>query len=138
MRKSIFNSVLKCYRSSSLSLLSMYFALNQCMQFDWLCVQDVWHCEICNRKPGRGFGACYSIFCNIMFTIWCLCIYSFTCRGALSCMVIMVSHDQAWFSFSPSERLILQLPTHSIIFHSTLFCMIYQRQLLRYCPDSSK
>ena len=18
--------------------------------------QDVWHCEICNRKPGRGFG----------------------------------------------------------------------------------
>jgi len=19
-------------------------------------LQDVWHCEICNRKPGRGFG----------------------------------------------------------------------------------
>ncbi|KAF2296602.1 hypothetical protein GH714_000492 [Hevea brasiliensis] len=21
--------------------------------------QDIWHCEICNRKPGRGFGKCF-------------------------------------------------------------------------------
>ncbi|GAY58520.1 hypothetical protein CUMW_187600 [Citrus unshiu] len=25
--------------------------------------QDVWHCEICNRKPGRGFGICSWEFC---------------------------------------------------------------------------
>ena len=24
-------------------------------------LQDVWHCEICNRKPGRGFG----MFCLV-------------------------------------------------------------------------
>ncbi|KAK4773281.1 hypothetical protein SAY87_028300 [Trapa incisa] len=24
--------------------------------------QDVWHCDICNRKPGRGFEATYEVF----------------------------------------------------------------------------
>ena len=27
-----------------------------------LLLQDVWHCEICNRKPGRGFGKHHFLF----------------------------------------------------------------------------
>jgi hypothetical protein len=28
-------------------------------------VQDVWHCEICNRKPGRGFGKHHLYLANL-------------------------------------------------------------------------
>jgi hypothetical protein len=35
-------------------------------------LQDVWHCEICNRKPGRGFGMlCYFVLvCLVMVCIF--------------------------------------------------------------------
>ena len=29
-------------------------------------LQDVWHCEICNRKPGRGFGKHHLILCILL------------------------------------------------------------------------
>lgn len=40
-------------------------------------MQDVWHCEICNRKPGRGFGAFPSMFSSILFLL--LGISAVTC-----------------------------------------------------------
>jgi len=37
--------------------------------------QDVWHCEICNRKPGRGFGKfsflrLFFLYIPVQSTFW--------------------------------------------------------------------
>jgi hypothetical protein len=37
-------------------------------------LQDVWHCEICNRKPGRGFGEHHLSFC-IFLSSTCFYFY---------------------------------------------------------------
>lgn len=38
-------------------------------------LQDVWHCEICNRKPGRGFGKfwflrLFFLYIPVQSTFW--------------------------------------------------------------------
>jgi hypothetical protein len=47
---------------------------NICFSLTWnfKYFQDGWHCEICNHKPGRGFGKCHFfefLFCNSLFRL---------------------------------------------------------------------
>lgn len=39
-----------------------YFYQSQCMESVFILMQDVWHCEICNKKPGRGFGESLAVY----------------------------------------------------------------------------
>ena len=45
--------------------------------------QDAWHCEICSRKPGRGFGMhtyalSFLVLLYISVGFWNGCLPSFT------------------------------------------------------------
>jgi hypothetical protein len=43
-----------------------------------LLFQDVWHCEICNRKPGRGFGKLHSLVsCSLIASCFILIMHCF-------------------------------------------------------------
>ncbi|KAK6131505.1 hypothetical protein DH2020_034754 [Rehmannia glutinosa] len=63
--------------------------------------QDVWHCEICNRKPGRGFGALPSMICYVIFVNFLLQLLR---RASLSNFGV-VRDGQLRIVFSPDLKI---------------------------------